>query len=200
MWYTHPSAQQGLTSGDHATAGQRANIVRRLRATVLLLRISHFTASLHSQFHSSRDSLRLLCQSSIIISRHSPSRWECQSPNKARLVNRWGSLQPLMSSLTQISTLLPTCAATPAVPALKSFAQLRRATRHEYSRISHHYRHDCSPHLMPRPKSTRRFELAAPFMSSGHLFMVGHPHRPLTCSPKLAWTGRLVLHTRCTTT
>ena len=93
-------------------------VVRRLRATVLLLRISHFTASLHSQFHSSRDSLRLLCQSSIIISRQSPSRWERQSPNKARLVNRWGSLQPLMSSLTQTSILLPTCAATPAVPAL----------------------------------------------------------------------------------
>ena len=43
-------------------------------------------------------------------------------PNKARLVNRWGSLQPLTSSLTQTSTLLPTCAATPAVPALRSFA------------------------------------------------------------------------------
>jgi hypothetical protein len=38
--------------------------------------------------------------------------------NKARLVNRWGSLQPLTSTLVQTSTLLATCAATPAVPAL----------------------------------------------------------------------------------
>jgi hypothetical protein len=103
-------------------AATELGVVRRLRATVLLLRISHFTASLRSQFHSSRDSLRLPCQSSIINSRHSPSRWGRQSPNKARLVNRWGSLQPLMSSLTQTSTLLPTSADTPAVPALSRSA------------------------------------------------------------------------------
>ncbi|MEK0451669.1 MAG: hypothetical protein RL088_3937 [Verrucomicrobiota bacterium] len=48
------------------------------------------------------------------------------TPNKARLVNRWGSLQPLTSSLTQTSTLLPTCAATPAVPALESFGIAKR--------------------------------------------------------------------------
>jgi hypothetical protein len=75
-----------------------------------------WTAYCFTQSHSSN-------RTSIVISRLSPSRWERQSPNKARLVNRWGSLQPLMSSLPQTSTLLPTRAATPAVPALSRSAK-----------------------------------------------------------------------------
>jgi hypothetical protein len=46
--------------------------------------------------------------------------------HKARLDNRWGSLRLSMSSLTQTSSLLPTRAATPAVPALRSLGVASR--------------------------------------------------------------------------
>ena len=58
-----------------------------------------------------------------------------KSPNKARLVNRWGSLQPLMSSLTPTSTLLPTSAATPAVPALSRSPNFNLHDIRKHSRL-----------------------------------------------------------------